>query len=261
MKKQWLIILVIWAAGVRQTNAQLNEADSMAFQLRVGLTGVYQQGNVAVTNVKTKLDVVVNPQNIWVLKSQNSSLYQAFGNGKVDNDIFSRNYIYYRPARVVYPFGMMYISTNYRRKINTRLFASAGMSWPAIRTTNHVVKLSVSTVYERTRFAGSQFNFTRYNGATEIALWRPTVFVAGWHNLLQRHIRLCYDAYWQPAYQQNTNYRTQLDLTLDFPVWKGLSFNMLYAFTHENVVIDKVKQYDAILTFGLAFQKSLHKKR
>ena len=36
--------------------AQINESDTTRFQLRANLTGNYQQGNVTVTTIKSRLD-------------------------------------------------------------------------------------------------------------------------------------------------------------------------------------------------------------
>ena len=77
--------------------AQLNESDTVKFQLRASLTGNYQQGNVELLNIKSKLEFVFSQQKDWVFKSQNSSLYQSFYSKEADNDIFSRNYLYYHP--------------------------------------------------------------------------------------------------------------------------------------------------------------------
>jgi Protein of unknown function, DUF481 len=252
MKKHfilWNLLLL----SMCKSFAQLNESDTAKFQLRVSLTGNYQQGNVEVLNVKSKLECSYSPIKNWVIKSQNSSLYQAFYSVKADNDIFSRNYIYYEPQHKIYPFGIAYVSTNYRRKIDNRYFAGAGVTYQVINTQNNVLKLSASAVYEATKFASSNYNFSEYNGDKNINLWRGTLYVGGWNYLLEKHIRLYYDAYWQPAFNNNNNYRTQVDVGIDFPVWKGLSFNALYAFTHENLVIEKVKQQDKILTFGVAY--------
>jgi hypothetical protein len=252
MKKQFFIF-VIFLLSLGKTLAQLNESDTTRFQLRAALTGNYQQGNVEVLNIKSKLECSFSPHKNWVIKSQNSSLYQAFYSVEADNDIFSRNYLYYNPQQKVYPFAIGYISTNYRRKIGNRYFAGAGVSYQVIATNKNVLKLSASTVYETTNFNSNIYNYNEYNGYDKINLWRGTLYVAGWHYLLQRHIRLYYDAYWQPAFNNSNNYRVQVDIGADFPIWKGFSFNALYAFTHENVVIEKVKQEDKILTFGLAY--------
>ncbi|HRH50319.1 MAG TPA: DUF481 domain-containing protein [Panacibacter sp.] len=252
MKGQ-LLNVIFFLLGLGKSFAQLNESDTAKFQLRTSVTGNYQQGNVEVLNIKSKIDFSFSPHKNWVIKSQYSSLYQAFYSAKADNDIFSRNYIYCSPQKKVYPFGIAYISTNYRRKIDTRYFAGAGITWQSINTKNTVVKFSASTVYENTKFTANNYNFAEYNGDKNINLWRGTLYAGGWSYLLEKHIRLYYDAYWQPAFNNSNNYRTQIDIGADFPIWKGLSFNALYAFTHENVVIEKVIQEDKILTFGIAY--------
>jgi hypothetical protein len=233
--------------------AQLNESDTVKFQLRTALTGNYQQGNVNILTIRSRSDFSFAPVRDFVFKSQNSSLYQEFSSKKIDNDIFSRNYLYYKPQNKVYPFGITYISTNYRRKINTRLFAGAGMTFQLLNKTYHVIKLSANAVYETNSFKGTAYNYSKYNGSNKINLWRATVYVAGWNYLLNNHFRFYYDAYWQPAFSNRNNYRTQFDIGVDFPVWKGLNFTALYTFTHENVVISNIKQEDKILTFSLSY--------
>lgn len=252
-----LLLLLGWAQG----NAQLNESDTAALQIRASLAGNYQQGNVNVLTLRGKLDWVWAPNRNWVFKSQNNSLYQAFASNKADNDLYSRNFLYYKPQRRVYPFAIAYISGNYRRKIDLRLFAGAGLTWQLYNKPRQVIKLSANTVYETSRFKGTVFNNPRYNGSNTIDLWRATLFLGGWHYPL-RHtaLRLYYDAYWQPAWGHRNNYRTQFDLGTDLPIWKGLSLNVLYTFTHEQVTIATIKREDKILTFGLAYQfKQKHK--
>jgi hypothetical protein len=251
--RRFIILLLTGLACAGPVCAQLNESDTVRFQLRTSLTGNYQQGNVNIFTVRSRVDFTYTPVRHWVFKSQNSSLYQEFSSKKADNDVFSRNYIYYRPQRTLYPFGIAYISTNFRRKIDRRLFAGGGLTWQPLHKTWYVIKVSASAVYETSRFKAQVYNFTEYNGSDKINLWRGTLFVAGWHYLLNRRLRFYYDAYWQPAFNNSHNYRSQFDLGVDFPVWKGLSFNALYTFTHENVVINGVKQEDKILSFGLAY--------
>lgn len=239
--------------SVGNTFAQLNEGDTLKFQLRASVTGFYQEGNVELLNIRGRLDFTLLLHKHLVVKSQNSSLYQAFYGVEADNDIFSRNFIYYKPQRKVYPFAIAFASRNYRRSINNRYFAGAGLTYQALATQTSVLKLSASTVYEATRFDNNLYNFAEYNGDRNIKLWRGTVYASGWTYLLTKQLRLYYDAYWQPAFDNSNNYRTQIDVGLDFPLWKGLSFTVLYAFSHENVVVEKIQQEDKILTFGLAY--------
>lgn len=239
--------------------AQLNESDTTRLQLRASLTGNFQQGNVEVTTVRGKLDLVTSPVRSWVFKSQNSSLYQSFYSTKADNDLFSRNYLYYHPERQIYPFAIAYVSTNYRRKIDLRYFAGAGATLQLISKPKHVLKLSAGAVYENTRFSADTYNEARYNGSQTIDLWRVTAWLGGWHYLLDNHLRLYYDAYYQPAFSDANNYRWQYDIGFDFPIWRGLAFNALYTYTHENVVVTKIQPDDKILTVGLSYTlRKLH---
>lgn len=251
--KQHLALTLVNLLLAVNVEAQLNESDTVKFQLRAGLTGNYQQGNVNIVTIRSRLDFTYAPVKHVVFKSQNSSLYQEFSSKKADNDIFSRNYIYYWPQRKIYPFGIAYISTNYRRKIDTRLFAGAGVTYQLLNKTYHVIKLSANAVYETNTFKGTVYNYSQYNGSNTINLWRGTLFIGGWNYLLEKKLRFYYDGYYQPAFNNSNNYRTQFDIGVDFPVWKGLNFTTLYTFTHENVVIQNVQQEDKILTFGITY--------
>jgi Protein of unknown function, DUF481 len=240
--------------------AQLNESDTLKLQLRATVSGNYQQGNVALLAVRSKFDFTVAPVKQFVFKSQNSSLYQEFGNRKADNDLFSRNYLYWKPQNKVYPFGIAYISSNFRRKIDTRFFAGAGVTYQFVQKQFHVLKLSASVVYETNRFNGTVYNKPEYNGSNQINLWRGTLYAGGWNYLFNRKLRLYYDMYWQPAFNNSNNYRTQYDVGADIPLWKGLNLSILYMFTHEHVVISNIKQQDKILSFGFSYNfKQKHK--
>lgn len=259
MKTPIYFLFILLLSRVK-VNAQLNESDTVKFQLRTSLTGNYQQGNVNILTIRSKVDFAYSPVKDFVFKSQNSSLYQEFSSKKADNDIFSRNFIYYKPQKRIYPFGIAYISTNYRRKIDTRLFAGAGITYQLLNKTYHVIKLSANAVYETNTLKGTVYNYSKYNGSNKINLWRGTLFMGGWNYLLKNHLRFYYDAYWQPAFNDKNNYRSQVDLGIDFPVWKGLNFTALYTFTHENVVVSNIKQEDKILSFGFSYNLKVKHK-
>lgn len=252
-----ILVLIALCLG-NSALAQLNEADTIKFQLRSSIGGNYQRGNVEFLSIRGKLDFSIVPNNTWVVKSQNSTLYQAFYSRKADQDIFSRNYLYYKTEHRFYPFGIGYISANYRRKINWRYFAGTGMTYKVWHTAASDLKVSASVVYERTNFTDQVFNFPEYNISDQISIWRGTFYFGGWTFLLADRIRLYYDGFWQPAVSNSRNYRTQLDVGIDFPIWKGLSFNIFYTSMFENVVVTSVKQDDKILTFGLGY--NLRKK-
>lgn len=258
-KKHYSVLIFFFTAI--SASAQINESDTAKFQLRTSLTGNYQKGNVEIFTLRSKLDFLYTPLHYFAFKSQNSSLYQAFYSKKADNDISSRNYLYYQPQHKIYPFAIAYISTNFRRKIDFRYFAGAGITWQLLNKPLHVIKLSANAVYEETKFRGITYNYAGYDGSNKINLWRGTLYASGWHYFLENHLRLYYDIYWQPAFDNNDNYRSQYDIGMDFSIWKGLSLNALYTFMHENVTITAVKQEDKIFTFGLAYNLKIRKEK
>ncbi|AEI46718.1 DUF481 domain-containing protein [Runella slithyformis] len=236
--------------------AQLNESDTLRFQLRTSLTDSYQQGNVALLTVRGRLDFSSRIHNDWAVKSQNSGLYQEFSRIKADNDVFSRNFLYYKPFRKVYPFAIGFVSANYRRKLDFRYFVGAGGTVQLIQRRHHALKASAGIVRESSHFLNSVYTLPVCNGNRIINVWRMTARAMGKHEVA-RTFRLFYDFYWQPALSNARNYRWQTDVGLEFPIWKGLAVNLLYLYTYENMVVETIKQQDQLLTFGVSFTKNI----
>lgn len=253
MARQTTVIWLLCMAIAANAFAQINESDTLKWQHRVSFSGNYQTGNVKYTAIRSRLEFSWMPLPNWVFKTQNSTLYQAF-KVKADNDLYSRNFLYFKPKNRVYPFALAFISTNFRRKIDLRWFGGAGATWQVVRRQEHSLKLSAGTVFESNRFLASSFNFAEYDGDNTHEFWRGTLYLAGWHRIMGKRWRLSYDAFWQPAFSDAQNYRTQMDVGVDMPLYKGLSFNALYSYSFENLVVKNVKQEDSILTFGLSWQ-------
>ncbi len=61
MKTIWLLALVITVLlTVNAAYAQLNESDTARFQLRAGITGVWQSGNVELLVLRSRLEMLTN---------------------------------------------------------------------------------------------------------------------------------------------------------------------------------------------------------
>jgi hypothetical protein len=248
----WIVAMV---AGHIAAFAQLNESDTARLQLRAGLSGAWQKGNVELLVLRSKLDgVVADSTGHWVYKTQNSHLYQALGGRRADNDLSSRHYLYYQPRRQVYPFALLYLQTNYRRKLNYRVFGGAGLTVQLLRTPGSNLKVSGGMLFESNRFDAEGFNKPAYNGSPSIALWRGTFYLAGWHQLAQKKVRLFYTAYLQPGLDGNHNHRSSMELGLDLPVWNGLGMQLAYLYVREGVMPLQVRTTDHLFTFGLQYR-------
>jgi hypothetical protein len=251
--------LILCCLNFNAAMAQLNESDTAKFQLNTSLSGNYQSGNVNVLIIRGKHDMALSVNKHFVFKTQNATLFQSFSSRKADNDLFSRNFLYYNAQSRLYPFAIVFISSNFRRKIKDRYFAGIGATCQAIRMKHNLVKLSFNVVYENTDFDATQYNYESYNGSKQIKLWRSTLYLSAWHFIGQKKVKVFYEAYYQPSWHDRKNYRTQLDLGINIPMWNGLSFTVLYTAIRENVVAIKVNQKDKILTFGLNYAlKKIH---
>ncbi|MBK9292464.1 MAG: DUF481 domain-containing protein [Bacteroidetes bacterium] len=248
------VILLAFALLSPNLRAQLNESDTLRFQLRWGAGGSHQTGNVEFFTLRSRAELVFAISPELRIKSQNNSLYQAFGSRRADNDLSSRNFLYFRPEAKVYPFAMVFVQRNFRRKIDQRLFAGAGFTWQAIRNPKGYLKFSASLVGEETLFADTRFSDSRYDGSRKISVWRPTLYATTSTANADQKFRLHGTAYWQPGLDKVPNNRISLELGADVSVWKGLMCNLLYVYGFEQVVPVAVRQRDGLLTFGFSYQ-------
>lgn len=247
------LVFLVFSPG-KNSFAQLDESDSAQSQVRFVLNGNRQKGNVDILMVKGRLDFLLKLNQNFIFKTQNSLLYQEFFENKADLDVFSRNYLYFRPQGKFYPYAIAYISTNFRRKIDHRYFTGVGLTWQVVRSEGHSLKLSTNVIYESTVFDSQNFNFPEFNGNDQINIWRQSIYLRGIHRVFERKLMLFYDAYWQPNLSRSRDFRYQANVGVDLPVWKGLNLNANFLIAFENVVAEKVLSKDSIFTFGLTYQ-------
>lgn len=158
MNKSVLIFVLAGWVSIQPAFSQIDESDTARLQLNTTLTGRCQMGNVELLLIKAKFDLSSQLGKSFVLKSQNTSLYQEFANQKVDNDLSSRNFLYFNPEQKLYPLAMFFASTNFRRKVNNRFLYGLGLTYQALKQGNHTIKISVSSFYESSNFDAQSFN-------------------------------------------------------------------------------------------------------
>lgn len=251
--KAGIILSLCQLSSYSDLYSQINESDTLALQVRAALTGAVQKGNVDLMILRGRLESAGKISENIIFKTQNNTLYQEFSGFIGDNDLSSRNYIYYNPLGTVYPFGIAYIETNLRRRIDLRIFAGAGITYQIFRSDNSNIKISGNIVYENSDFSESNFNLDKYDGMNSVKLWRGTIYFASWHNLAEKKVRIFYSGYWQPGLSDLDNFRTRLEFGADFNLVAGLNFTVLYNYTYENLIVQNVKPQDNILTFGVSY--------
>lgn len=236
--------------------AQIDESDTVRYRMRINVGGNRQTGNVDYKAVRAKVDFGHAIGQSLYFKTQNNYLYQEFFGFKADQDLFNRNYLYFKPEGRLYPYAIAYYSQNYRRKLDARYFAGVGLTYQLVFHPQHSVKLSANGVYEVSLFAAQQYNLAAYDGRQSVEVMRSTIYISGNHRFSAGKVHLFYDYYWQPAWDDANNYRSQFDIGIDWKLWRGLSMNTAYSYTHENLVVANVRRNDGIFVFGLSFSAS-----
>lgn len=235
-------------------SAQINESDTLNLKAKLSLTGFYQGGNVETLIFRAKTDLSFKPWNNWVFKNQNSYVFQEFGKVKADEDLLSLNFLYLNPDRKIYPFALAFVSTNYRREIDVRYLLGAGATFQILNKKNNWLKLSISSEYEQTHFSKTGFNYSEYNNSSSINTFRCTVWLNGKYHLFKNKIILNHESYFQPSLEDSNNYRWQVDIGFEMPIWKFLNFKINFRHTFESLVIENQKQEDKFITFGFTLK-------
>ena len=250
MKKFWLLLFLV----PLYLSAQINESDTLNLKANLSLTGFWQGGNVETLIFRAKSEVSFKPWKKWVFKTQNSYVYQEFGREKADEDILSLNFLYMNPERKIYPLLLAFVSTNFRREIDARYIAGAGVTFQLMKKKKNFLKVSISSEYEETNFDNIDFNFAEYDGTRSINTFRATLWVNGKYYLFKDKVIFSHESYFQPSLEYGNNYRWRSDLALEMPVWKHLNFKINYLNAFESVVIEGQQQGDRFLTFGFTLK-------
>lgn len=233
-------------------SAQLNESDTLRLKANLSISGFWQGGNVETVIFRAKSTVSARPWKKGVFKTQNSYVYQEFGNEKADEDFLSLNFLYLAPERRVYPLILGFISTNFRREIALRSLFGAGVTVQVLNKEDNWLKFSITSEYEQTDFVRDDFNLSEYDGTQSINTFRGTLWVNGKYHLFNKKVIISHESYVQPSLQQRNNFRWQADVSLELPIWKFLNVKINYIHTFENIVIEGQNQEDTFLTFGFS---------
>lgn len=228
--------------------AQISESDTAKWQSKTSISANWQTGNVEYWALRAKWEMCYRPTPAWAFKTQNAYLYQEFFKIKADEDLSTRNFIYWKPDARVYPFLMFFASSNYRREINQRFLAGAGATYRFFRHG----KVALSLAYEETIFSQNTYNEPQYNNSFQINTWRATLWLYAKHALKGGKIVLHYEAFAQPSVEQTNNFRAQAEAGIDFFLSKQLSFITNFIYTYESIVTERDKTQDTILTVGFS---------
>lgn len=244
-----LITLLSWALG----HAQLTESDTLRFGYKINVNGSWITGNVERLLINNNLDVSHVGKRIG-LKTSNTYTYGTIFKRETENDFFSRNFIYLNPSKKIYPYAMVWLQNSKRQQIEFRSQIGVGVTYTLFHTPRQLFKISGTISKEETRYNGTTFYITPENLKIDaVNNWRGTLRLLGNHRLGNRKLRLSYETWYQPAFDDQYNWRYFLNAALELPLSKHFSFRTAMVYSHDNIVLTSIKRDDKFVTFGVTF--------
>ncbi len=230
--------------------AQLTENDTLRFGYRANVTGSWITGNVERLLIVTNVDIS-HVGKVIGLKSSNSYLYGTIFKNETENDLFSRNFLYLYPRKRFYPYAMVWLQNSARHQIDFRYQVGLGVSYGLINSESNQLKVSTTITYEQTLYNGTDFFIEpTHVEANTVTSQRATIRLLGNQLLIHGKLRLKYETWYQPAFNDRNNWRYYLNTSLELPITKYFSFRTALLYTHDNMVLISVKRDDKIMTFG-----------
>jgi hypothetical protein len=252
MKKSifYLFILVLFGRS-NLASGQMTEGDTLRLGFRATVTGSWITGNVERLLVNSNLEVSHMNKTVG-LKTSNTYTYGTIFKRETENDIFSRNFFYVFPRKRLYPYAMLWWQNSARQQIEYRYQAGVGVSYSVLRKTHHQIKISTTFSREETKYNGESFFIQprELRGRT-VPAWRGTLRILGHHQLIGDRVRLSYETWYQPAWNDPNNWRYYLNASLDVPISKRVAFRSSIVYVHENIVLNSIKRDDKSVSFGL----------
>jgi Protein of unknown function, DUF481 len=244
-----IILLIFLTMITTQSLAQLNESDSIRWQIKFNSTTSVLDGNVARTLLLNRVELAHANHN-WGISTRNDYQYGLTRYVLTENDVISYNFFYLKPWSKIYPYIMGLLETNLRRKIDFRYQIGPGVSWNVVDKNRSLVKLSLTGTYENTRYGGTLFDEEVFNGSNVIETWRVTGRIFGKHSLKSK-VRISYEFWWQQSLNEQVNYRYHTEEAIEFPVTKHIAFRTAVRYSYENIELVGLKPYDLFWTYGL----------
>jgi len=247
------IFFFLLVLSFKQANAQLSLLDSLAYQYRISVNGTVATGNIERLLLRTSGEFA-RIGKTFAFKTTNTYTYGTILRNKTEDDFISANFLHYKPFAKLSPYAKFWVETNFRHQKNYTYQVGLGVTYNALQTEKHILKLSTNLSFDESSFKSN--NFTNPFGERElyrdnrVQVWRYFFRVYGQSKLLEDKLIWYYDAWAIPAIEDFENRRMRFYTSLNLKMHKHFYLQTTFNYTHEALVIEGIKNYDAFGTIG-----------
>lgn len=255
MRLLYILSFLCYTQAVYAQILQISKADSL-WHLKITAAGNYTDGNQPRTLFTNKANLSKTGKKIGFI-SNNTYQYGtvSFAGKKIVtyNDVRSENLLVLLPKKRFSPFARVFLETNIIRKIDFRNEYAAGSFCKLLNKPNHSLSILMAGVNQQTNYKGNVFNIIDNAGSDKRNVWKWATGLSGSSTIIKNHLSLDYRGFYMQNVELSKDYNYLIDLILNVKIIKGLSFNVEYFRTFENVEMQGVLSKEVQLTYGLSY--------
>ena len=216
------------------------ELDEAEVSYTASLSGNYASGTVDRFLVNTAHNVN------FKLREFNVPLYVSYSYGKQNDMLKEREFSYVATPTYKLDRWRVYLNTEFEisnvRGILTRHLRGAGIGYVLYTKDENEISLSNLVLYEETRYT-NELSRELFRNSTRLKV-----------RLRYKTINVASTTFYQPSYEDLTNYRVNNNTTVSFKLINQLAFTISYQYAFESIsVVTDKKKANTFVTAGFSF--------
>ncbi len=252
--------LVIWTTAVIFpifSSAQLQETDTSHWQANLNISGRLNTGNFERFLVAPEVNIAhLDRQAKFGMALGQRYTYGTFGDYRSENDLLSRNFIYWKPRSRVYPYFMAWFQKHERQQLLFRYQVGPGVTYALIRKKAQVFKVSLTATFEQNRYKNDSLSYIKDQSAAKYEALRATLRIAGNHLIASGLANFYYEGYFQQAVDNKENWRVFAEGGITIKMIRGFGTRIFATYEYQKVLVKGQKPNDLIFNFGLNYKWS-----
>jgi hypothetical protein len=247
-----LLIVMISVITTTYVHAQLLESDTSKWYFR-GEGGLnWSGGNVERLLIRADIQAK-HVDTTWGFVTYHNYMYGNWGKMTTENDYLSRNFLYLFPKRRLYPYMMVWLERNFRRRIDFRYQVGPGITGVLWRKPKVLLKLSTTATYEATDFTSNIILSDGTVATAPINVWRLTARAYGKLTPFNAPLHIGYEFWFQQSLAQSQNYRYYIEGLAEYRWAKHVAFKSQISLSHEQLTLRSFKKTDWYWTLGFSY--------
>ena len=225
------------------------------FTGNVSLTGNIQTGNsqrvLLINNVNFKINSNSKKTNF---QSKNRYVYGTVGDFLKENDFRTSNYLTFNSDKKWNPVIGFYFETLRIKKMKSSVKPLIGIQYKLVNKEKLKLYPRVLLGYSWQKYDGINFRNFNNNGLDVINGTNINLGLNASINPFESKVIINLFSIYQLGIEESNNQRLWVDLNVQVPIYKGISFRVSLNNYYENIILQGVKNNDLNIAYGFGYK-------